>query len=135
MGQPTFDTWKIIPVGMILFALTDERACRPYPPRGRPDTGGLARRGRRAVSLAVLRTVFSHDSLSWDKSSKRCAELRKPTGASARAARPRNPPVLAAPSGGQPEGRYDREDKTKPWRLSVEDNRNGFQVSIKGILT
>ena len=45
------------------------------------------------------------------------AQHRKRDRASAKAG---DPPVLAAPSGGQPEGRYDREDKTKPWRLSVK---------------
>ena len=59
------------------------------------------------------------------------AQHRKRDRASAKAG---NPPVLAAPSGGQPEGRYDREDKTN-LQVVCEDDRNGFQVSIKGILT
>ena len=120
MGKPTFDTWKIIPVGMICLR---SRMSGPLA----LSSARAAKSGRRAVALAVLCTVpFSHDSLSWDKSSK-LAELRK-------ADRPS--PLMRRARAGQAifDGRYGRE-RNKTVEVVFENNRNGFQVSIKGILT
>ena len=146
MGQPTFDTWKIIPVGMILFALTDERAFGPIL-RG----GGQYRRvnppwpTRSRACGAFAPYSFSMANLR-GKRVRSAQSLARPTGRRriylGQIAYPKSLATFWASDrlrrarAGQAifDGRYGRE-RNKTVEVVCEDNRNGFQVSIKGILT